>query len=269
MLKKKDIGKYMDDIHFETKVHEGVFWVPIHTLGKTRYTNEEMHSVSEMPMEARKKKIHNLYEAVQLFQISDFRGLLDNIDFWTCNTHWQMHKTQEEAVLSNEGCCATDTNWLFYFLDDCYQMGSFCYANEDGNGHITTYIWQDDFYYFIDMMMCRRDSQEYLCEECGERNKLLAAEWAGFLYKCKNPIDFCKFYIERFQAKERSIPYCFYMRDTRQVTATGCRIEDDGVVTFFVPSRDKPFVVYKDNHRGHRLSIVDMPVLPVGTRRER
>lgn len=63
--------------------------------------------------------------------------------------HWQTHKGPEEAVLSNEGCCATDTNWLAYFIGDKYEkVGSFCYGNTDGNGHITTYIKQSEYYYF-------------------------------------------------------------------------------------------------------------------------
>lgn len=43
--------------------------------------------------------------------------------------------------------------------------------------------------------MCRNDSQDYLCEETCLVSDLLSTEFAGFLYKCVNPIDFCHFNI--------------------------------------------------------------------------
>ena len=39
-----------------------------------------MRAISKLPIEERKEKIHNLFEAVQLFQISDFKGVFDNVE---------------------------------------------------------------------------------------------------------------------------------------------------------------------------------------------
>lgn len=256
----KNTGNYFNDISFETEVYTGVYWIPINSLGKTKYTYEDMEQILKLPMEIRKKKIHNLYEAIQLFHVSDFKGTFDNADFWIDNIHWQTHKTREKAVFSNEGCCATDTNWLSYFISDRYdRIGSFCYANEDGNGHITTYIKQNKHYYFIDMMMCRKDSQEYFCKENGNLNELLKSEWVGFLFRCENPIDFCHFYMERLKAKNRNIPYCFYMRDTEQVTATGC-YKDDNRIVFYIPYCDNPYIIYEDDDKNHKLCFVKLPI---------
>ena len=256
----KDIGNYHNEITFETEVFENVYWVPVNALGRTRYTNDEMRSIVQLSVEEKKNKIHNLYEAIQLFQVSGFRGVFDNTDHWIDNIHWQTHKSPYEAVISNEGCCATDTNWLAYFIEDKYDsIGSFCYANTDRNGHITTYIRQDGYYYFIDMMMCRKDSQKYFCQESGLLDDMLSTEWAGFLYKCKESVDFCKFYIERLKAKKRDIPYCFYMRNTGCVTATGCTAKKDKV-EFCVPKRENPSIVWKDDNINHVLLSVDPPV---------
>ncbi len=255
----KDIGNYSNSIQFETEVYKGVYWVPINTLGKSRYTNDEMIEISKMPIEKKKMLIDNLYEAVQLFQISEFKGVFDNKDYWVDNIHWQTHKTQEEAILSNEGCCATDTNWLAYFIKDKYDyVGSFCYANTDGNGHITTYIKQDNEYYFLDMMMCRKDSQDYFGKESGILTELMDSEWAGFLYKCKNPIDFCYFNIDRFKAKNRDIPFCFYMRQVDCVTATGEHMDENGV-KFYIPKYEIPEIIYLDDSRTGNILIADLP----------
>ncbi|MDE7281328.1 MAG: hypothetical protein K2N36_06280 [Ruminiclostridium sp.] len=255
----KDTGNYSNSVRFETEVYKGVYWLPINSLGASEYTNKEMTVISQMPLTDKKQHIHNLYEAVQLFQVSEFRGTFDNKDYWIDNIHWQTHKNPEEAVLSNEGCCATDTNWLSYFIKDRYDsVGSFCYANKDGNGHITTYIKNSGKYYFIDMMMCRRDSQDFLCKENGVLSELFNSEWAGFLYKCKNPVDFCLFNIERFKAKNRKVPFCFYLRESSFVTATGEHTDENGV-TFYIPKKDKPVIIYANDDENCVLSFVDLP----------
>lgn len=256
---EKDIGNYFYDIAFETEIFDGVYWVPINVLGKTRYSFEEMLQICKLSPENKKNKINNLYEAIQLYQISEFRGVIDNKDFWINGVHWQTHKTAEEAVFSNEGCCATDTNWLAYFICDKYdKVGSFCYGNTDGNGHITTYIKQDGDYYFIDMMMCRKDSQNYFCKESGCIDHLMNTEWAGFLYKTKNPHAFCQFTIERFRAKNRDVPYCFYMRDSCFVSATG-EEKTENEITLYVPACDRPSMIYKDSMANHRFAVVELP----------
>ncbi len=255
----KDIGNYFYDVEFETLVYNDVYWVPVHSLGKTKYTSDEMIEICKLPLEEKRNKIDNLYEAIQLFQISEFKGTLDNKDYWINGIHWQTHKTPKEAVFFNEGCCATDTNWLAYFIGDKYdKVGSFCYGNIDGNGHITTYIKQNEFYYFIDMMMCRKDSQKYFCKETGLLEDIRNTEWAGFLFKSKNPVDFCQFYVQCLKSKHRDIPYCFYMRDTNCVTATASSINDKEI-TFYVPTCDNPQLIYKDNITTHRFFEVELP----------
>lgn len=258
--RSKDIGVYSNDIEFQTEVDEGVYWVPINTLGKTRYTNDEIYEISKLPIEQKREQIGNLYEAVQLFQVSHFQGVMDNSNHWISDkVLWQTHKSQEQAVLSNEGCCATDTNWLSYFMKDKYDfIGSFCYANLDGNGHITTYIKQGDEYYFLDMMMCREDSQKYLCRENGVLSDLSASEWAGFLYKTRNPLRFCQFTIRSMKAKNRDVPFCFYLRETDCVKATGV-VLDDKASTFLIPENEKPTILYCDESRKSHIKIVELP----------
>lgn len=255
----KDIGNYSHSAEFVTRVWPGVDWVPLNVLGGTRYTNEEMGRIALLPADEKKQHIRTLYEAVQLFQISDFRGEFDNIDHQTDGMRWQEHKTPEEAVRTNRGCCATDTNWLAYFIADIYdEVGSFCYANLDGNGHITTYLRSAGEYYFLDMMMCRRDSQSYFCRESGNLEELMGTEWTGFLYRAKDPTDFCAFNIDRFRAKGRSVPFAFYLRKTPFVTATGLYHDGaDGI--FCIPKRDRPGLIWCEPGREHRICFIDPP----------
>jgi len=255
-----NVGNYSNDASFQYEVYPGVKQVPVNTLGKSRYTNEQMKNISRLATEEKRKLIGNLYEAIQLFQVSNFRGTLDNTDYYIGNVHWQTHKSPKSAVMSNEGCCATDTNWLSYFLKDRYDfIGSFCFGHSDQNGHITTCIQHSNLYYFIDMMMCRKDSQEFSDRENVAPSKRQRKGWEGYLYSCKDLIQMCRFYIDRFQALGRSTPYCFYMRETDSVTATGSGKAENGVVTFYAPECDHPKLLYLDHTLGHGFSIVPLP----------
>jgi len=255
-----NIGNYVHDASFQYEVYPGVEQLPVNALGKTRYTNEQMADISRLAIGEKQKRIGNLYEAIQLFQISGFRGIFDNKDYSIGSVHWQTHKSPEMAVLSNEGCCATDTNWLSYFLKGKYDwIGSFCFGHPDQNGHITTCIFHCGHYYFMDMMMCRRDSQEFFDREDVAPSQRQKKEWGGLLYSCKDPVQMCRFYRDRFQALGRSAPYCFYIREENRVTATGCSCDENGMVTFYVPECDRPRLLYLDQSSGHRFSIVPLP----------
>lgn len=254
------IGNYDNDACFRYEVYPGVDQIPVNALGKTRYTNEEMAGISHLAIGEKRKLIGNLYEAVQLFQVSNFRGILDNKDYYIDHVHWQTHKSPEMSVLSNEGCCATDTNWLSYFLKDKYEFtGSFCFGHPDQNGHITTCILHCGRYYFIDMMMCRKDSQDFFDKEDTPPSQRQKKEWGGFLYSCKDPVQMCRFYKDRFQAMGRSTPFCFYMRESDRVTATGVSCDENGIVTFYAPKCDRPKLIDLDPATGHRFSVVPLP----------
>ena len=69
-------GNYDSDACFKYNVYPGVEQIPISALGKTRYTNEEMENIARLSSEEKKSFIGNLYEAIQLFQISGSKELL-------------------------------------------------------------------------------------------------------------------------------------------------------------------------------------------------
>lgn len=253
-------GNYDNDAHFRYEVYPGVEQVPVNSLGRSRYTNEQMEVISRLPIGEKRGLIGNLYEAIQLFQVCDFKGALDNRDYYIGNIHWQAHKPPEMAVLSNEGCCATDTNWLSYFLKNRYDsIGSFCFGHPDQNGHITSCILHRERYYFIDMMMCRRDSQAFFDREDVPPSRRRKKEWGGLLYSCADPVQMCRFYIDRFQAAGRRAPYCFYLREGDSVTATGSGCDGNGIVTFYAPICDRPKLLYLDRSSSHGFSAVPLP----------
>ena len=154
----KDLATIFYDASFSEEVFDGVFWVPARTLGESRYTNGEISNmVSEAP-ETKQQKISTLYEALQLYQIGGFCAADDNIRISENGIDWEHHKPGYYAVLTNCGCCATDSNWLNYILKDDYdEVGFIATSQRDGSGHIYNYIKDGEWYYFIDLTHYRTD----------------------------------------------------------------------------------------------------------------
>jgi hypothetical protein len=63
----KDTINLRDEADFEIEVFSNVYWIPANTLGHTQYTEEDIKS---MLLLNPNEKNNNLYEALQLYQIS-------------------------------------------------------------------------------------------------------------------------------------------------------------------------------------------------------
>ena len=154
--------------------------------------------------EEKRQRIGNLYEALQLYQASRFKGIIDNVRVLEEDTAilWVFHKGGYAAVRTNEGCCAADSNWLSYMLNGAYDdIGCLGYGQADGNGHITSYIRCGEWLYFIDMMMQRHDSIKPDAAETGNLDE----------------------YIQHLLAKLPSPPILFYKTKASECVCIGTR----------------------------------------------
>ena len=157
-----DTGRDLVTLRYEAdycvNVAPGVYWVPASSLGSSSYTNAEIQAMLTDTPEQKQAKIDTLYEALQLYQIGNFAASDDNIRIAEGSIHWEHHKPGYDAVRTNTGCCATDSNWLRYILDGDYdEIGYMATSQRDGNGHIYNYIKLDGWYYFIDLTHYRTD----------------------------------------------------------------------------------------------------------------
>ncbi|MCL2405607.1 MAG: hypothetical protein FWC92_08680 [Defluviitaleaceae bacterium] len=159
--------------------------------------------------DTKRQKINNLYEAVQLFQVSKFKGIIDNVRVLEeeTTTLWAFHKNGFDAVRTNEGCYAANSNWLVYMLHNRYdEIGCFGICEADGNGHITNYIKNGEWYYFIDMMMQRYDSVKDTAVESGNIDDYKNNIMPTYIYKAKSFDDFIKFILHISEP----LPVVFY-----------------------------------------------------------
>ena len=154
----KDLMTLRYDADFEEEVYPDVYWVPARSLGDSRYSNADIFQMVDHSPEDKQAAVSTLYEALQLYQVSGFISADDNIRMGENCIAWEHHKPGYYAVLTNSGCCATDSNWLHYILDGDYdEIGYIATSQRDGNGHVFNYILQDGWYYMIDLTHYRTD----------------------------------------------------------------------------------------------------------------
>ncbi len=255
----RDIGNYRYDADFEIKVGEGVCWVPVCSLGKTRYTNEEMSAFCDLSPEEKREKIGNLFEAIQLFQISNFQGYFDNDDRFADGWQYSKHTAPRDTVTNNGGCCAADTNWLIWMLDGKYDyVGALYYGQRDGNGHIISHIITGGAHFFIDMMMARVDTRSFFPNEGASFDEWEAKEWAGFLYRCDSPLCFARFTDGKLIEKGRTVPFVYCLRDQVSWTLCKCELSDDNRRIFAIPLEDRPNMICIEEEQG-KLVFADPP----------
>lgn len=138
--------------NFEVQLAQGIDWVPANSLGVSTLNNPEVAELAEKSPEEKQEKVTNLYEALQLFQISNFKYSSDNVRIQEGCVNWEHHKPGYDAVRTNEGCCASDADWLNYILKNDYdELGFIGFSFANGNGHVFNYIKEGSFYYVIDL----------------------------------------------------------------------------------------------------------------------
>ncbi len=148
----KDLMTLRHGADFEVEVAPGVYWVPAVSLGESRYTNGQVYDMLPAAPEEKAELIGTLYEALQFYQIGNFTASDDNQRIPENGVNWEHHKPGYYAVLTNTGCCATDSNWLNYLLAGDYdEVGYIATSQPDGSGHIYNCIYEDGWYYIIDL----------------------------------------------------------------------------------------------------------------------
>ena len=216
---------------YEVEVSDGVWWVPVNTLGKSRYTNREIAGMVEDKPEKKQEEISTLYEALQLYQVSNFSSSDDNVRITENKINWEHHKPGYDAVRTNNGCCASDSNWLNYILAGDYeQVGFIAYSNQDGSGHIFNYIYHDGYYYFIDLTHYRTDFMDAAAPETGYMPDYSASDIvAGNLHRAKEPEDYIRYCINKYNDP----PARFFMYQAQDcLPLDGVRMDGRMTITY-------------------------------------
>ena len=239
---ERDTWNLRSNASFEFEVADGLWWVPAITLGQTHYTNSQIAEIVNETPEQKKEKISTLYEAIQLFQISGFANGNDNIRVSADGINWEHHKPGYYAITTNNGCCATDSNWLLYVLDGDYdEVGMICYSYSDGSGHVFNYIKDGEYYYFIDLTHYRNDFRSSAVEN-GKESAYYGTDFiAGNIHKTKDPLLYVNYCLKNYN----NPPALFAMYPNHEVVSIdGVHTENGIVITYNQEIEDSMTIVY-------------------------
>ena len=122
-----------------------------------------------------------------------------NIRITEGSIHWEHHKPGYDAVRTNTGCCATDSNWLRYILDGDYdEIGYIATSQRDGSGHIYNYIKLDGWYYFIDLTHYRTDWVATAPETGNLEDYQRSDRVLGNIHKVRDVMDYVNYVQDAF-----------------------------------------------------------------------
>ena len=234
----KDLSLLRHDAQYEIEVFDGVFWVPAVSLGESRYTNAEIAAMLNDSPEEKQAKIGTLYEALQLYQIGDFRSADDNVYVSENGIRWEYHTPGRNAVINNRGCCATDSAWLRYLLDGDYdEIGYIATSQRDGSGHVYNYIQDGEWYYIIDLTHYRNDWIATI-EENGDMAAYSRSDRVlGNIHRTRNLTSFVNYVQDAF-----SDPPGLMFRYTCEDVTPIDGVHSQNGVTIYRPESYEPYV---------------------------
>lgn len=230
----KDIGNLRSLSNYKIKIVEDVYWVPVNVLGKSRYTNEEMKIMSQESPEYKRNSILYLYEAIQLFQSSEFEVVEDNKIVQNGKYQWEYHKPGYYSVLSNKGCCSACATWLKYILDGKYEeIGNIWIGSSDGTGHVINYIKDKNKYYFIDLYAMTKRFSKFVPHESGNKldlrkNKLVT----GIFIETDTVENFIRYFLTFSRMKKKE--YVFIRDENDPCFAVACNYDRFQTI-FYIP----------------------------------
>ncbi len=239
---EKDLSLLRHNAEYAVKIFDGVYWVPAVSLGESRYTNAEIAAMLNDSPEEKQAKIGTLYEALQLYQIGDFRSADDNVYISENGIRWEYHTPGRNAVINNRGCCATDSAWLRYLLDGDYdEIGYISTSQRDGSGHVYNYIRDGEWYYTIDLTHYRNDWIA-TAEENGDLDTYSQSDIVlGNIHRTKDLANFVNFVQDAFQAVSVEPPGLMFQLTCEDVTPLDGIRSQDGV-TIVRPESYEPYV---------------------------
>ncbi|MHC1748509.1 MAG: hypothetical protein AB9856_09025 [Cellulosilyticaceae bacterium] len=234
----KDTYNLRDRAIFEISISKDLYWVPVNLLGKTRYLNKEIQDMVNLKPEEKRNLINNVYEALQLYQASGFFEVDDPKYIEENGYIWEHHKPGYDAILTNCGCCATNSSWLNYLIDGKYEeIGLLAYSRPNGTGHVMNCIYHDKWYYIIDLLPHQKKYQQYFCKESGiKRDFFMSKYFTGNLMRCRNLQSYVRFF-QRIQMYN-GFEHLFFYQKSLNAHPVSTK-ENDRYITIIYPQNNK------------------------------
>lgn len=186
------------DIKFETLVFPNVFWVPYNSLGKTKFSNENIKNLltNEIEFNKIKHEVSTPYEIAQLIQINNFTMRNDIYTEYKYGIKWDMFVTGTDLLHKKSGGCATYASLFNTLLNDKYtDVYMLCILANSSGGHVINYIIHNKFYYFFDLSSQLNEYIKDIPIETGLKRDFVKLKIpTGACYKADSINSFIKFF---------------------------------------------------------------------------
>ena len=259
MRKTKNINF---NAEYEIRLSPNTYWVPISSIGRPQFTECEAARLISSSPEKIRESIWTLYDAVQLFQLCNFEETEDNKIIHHNTLEWEFHKPGYYSVLTNRGCCASDTSWLLYILNGKYeQIGVLAFIRESGSGHSLNYIKPEGWFYFVDLLSHVAKHRKYSTPETGCLADFAKSRYnTGIFIKSKSISDFVNYY-NRF-CNYNGIEHLFYsFSGVETCVPVAIKKGDNDILNCFFPNYYN-IEIYSNKCKKLRYTFANAPKCP-------
>jgi hypothetical protein len=202
-----DISTLHTNADFELVISPGVKWVPFSTLGRSKFTNQEIISISS---DQAVDRLTNVYEWIQYIKIHDWKPG-KNLKYETRNNRiWELHANGKHLLDSHQGNCATYAGFVSAILSRYYQhVYNLTIVTNKGNGHAMNIVRNDGKQYIVDLYSQLNLNSDYNAIETGNWTDFIhSRNISGICLEISDLHHFTKFY-RRFQIS-RNLEFLFF-----------------------------------------------------------
>lgn len=180
---------------FEVELAKDLFWVPINSLGKTRFTNDYFLNLIDFNLTYVQEVVGNVYEAIQFLNALKFRESKDVSLVESQGIIWEYHCSGIEAIKNKSGCCTSVASALKFLCEKSYDYLGFIYfVRQDSSNHVLCYILMDGTYFIFDPSAYVYGDLEDIVLETGEKKDIMGKLFTSVCIKTTNINNFVKFY---------------------------------------------------------------------------
>ena len=160
---KVDVNEWWPNVEMST------YWVPAVALGTPDNTKEELLELKGQPEKA-KEEINVLFEALAFIHLCTESGIHNAKTQGKNSIGWEFPKPAEPAIRDGTVNCASAANVIQYLLEDDYDEVGYVWRHssfdsERVGGHCTSYIKENDKYYFFDPVSLAEERSKYPVED--------------------------------------------------------------------------------------------------------
>ncbi|MBD5547368.1 MAG: hypothetical protein HDQ97_08215 [Lachnospiraceae bacterium] len=220
---------------FSTQVYKGVRWVPLNTLGKSRFCGLKIKKLLLLKRMCHCcnneiiKEINTLYDAIRYLQKSNYKNTDDNEFTFEEGVNWEHHKSGFESLKNNSGCCASVAAAICTLLKDNYDIVKMIVVIAlNGSCHVLNYIENNGKKYVVDAYAMTNEYKKFVPVETGEFKDFVSAKLhIGVLLKIDSLQDFFEFYRRYFIRRKDC--YDFFLVDGESVPSISLERNSDSI----------------------------------------